>query len=112
MDRRDFFKKTSVVTLGLIFAPAVAKVLAEEAPEIRCGEGLWAYVRKNGITKYYTLGQLCVGDLEILQNPPGWALDYQFIHRTGTVGIEAIKKAVDQSQMAWFRIQKALENEK
>lgn len=33
MDRRDFFKKASVASLGLIFTPAVVKVLAETKVE-------------------------------------------------------------------------------
>lgn len=119
MDRRDFFKKAGVTTLGLIFAPAVAKVLAEEAPEIimgtdpiRAGEGLWAYVTRNGVTQYYAPGQLCMEDLEILQNPPGWNLVGQHVYRTGKVGIEAFKKAAYDYQAFWLRFQAALENEK
>lgn len=118
MDRRDFFKKTSLATLGLIFAPAVAKVLAEEAPEIILGtdpidggKGLWAYVTRNGVTKYYTPGQLCKGDLEILRNPPGWALDYQFVCKTGATGMKDFRRIVEQYQTTWFRVEATLQNE-
>ena len=106
MDRRNFFKKASVASLGLIFVPAVAKVLAEEIPEVRCGEGLWAYVQKNGITKFYPNGIVDMND--IFMGPS----QYQAVYRTGKVGMAAFNDALDHNHMVWFRLQAALENEK
>ena len=110
MDRRNFFKKASVASLGLIFTPAVVKVLAEaEAEEIlqvKCGEGLWAYVQKNGITKFYPPGTVDMND--IFMGPS----KYQVVCRTGKIGMEALNKALDRNQMTWLKLQVALENEK
>ena len=110
MDRRNFFKKASITSLGLIFAPAVAKVLieaeAEEIPQVRCGEGLWAYVQKNGITKFYPPGTVDMND--IFMGPS----KYQAVYRTGKIGMEALNKALDRNQMTWLKLQAALENEK
>lgn len=112
MDRRNFFKNVSITSLGLIFAPAVAKVLAEDITregDIKCGEGLWAYVQKNGITQYYGPGSLL----------PDWAQGYQLVYHnyepvilTGTNGIEIFKKAAYDYQAFWLKLQNALENEK
>ena len=106
MNRRDFFKKASITSLGLIFAPAVAKVLveaeAEEIPQVRCGEGLWAYVQKNGVTHYYSPREL----------PPVVYHNYEPVFMTGTEGLKALTKAMDHNQMTWLKLQATLENEK
>lgn len=122
MDRRDFFKKTSITSLGLIFAPAVASVLIKEqsarkmygiivpkrrrSSQVQCGEGLWAYVQKNGITKFYLPGTVDMND--IFMGPS----KYQAVCRTGKIGMETLTKAMDHNQMFWLKLQAALENEK
>ncbi len=122
MDRRDFFKNASIASLGLIFASAVASVLIKEqsarrmygiivpkrrrSSQVQCGEGLWAYVQKNGVTKFYPPGTVDMND--ILMGPS----KYQAVYRTGKIGMEALNKALDRNQMTWLKLQVALENEK
>ncbi len=112
MDRRNFFKKASVASLGLIFAPAVARVLveaeAEEIPQIRCGEGLWAYVQRKGVTKFYpSSGTVNMNDIM-----SGHHVTHYYNQLTSIRGLEALTKAMDHNQMFWLKLQAALENEK